>query len=457
MKKIEDIYGAIEIPDNVMWGVNTQRSLENFSIGYEKMPEVFIESMLHLKKAAAQANKIRFTLEEEKADAIIEACNLILNQDFMPYFPLSIWQTGSGTQTNMNVNEVVANIANQIAPSLKIHPNDDVNCGQSSNDVFPTSMHICSTLMLKRELLPALLKMEKTLLKLSEETKSIVKIGRPHLQDATPITFGQEVSGWSYMFTEGIKQLTAILPYFQTLSIGATAIGTGVNTYEQFSDDICHILNENLQETFIPSENLFHAISTKDAFVFGHGALNAIAANALKMANDIRWLASGPRCGLGEITLPVNEAGSSIMPGKVNPTQCEALTMVCVQVMANNSAIVIGSSQGNFQLNTFMPLIMHNTWQSIQLLSDALNSFHDRCLYGLKVNQRKMNHNLTTSLMTATYLNKKLGYDKTSEIVNEAYHTESNIKDIILKHNIMSSESFDDFFKYEEMIRPNKL
>lgn len=332
MKKIEDIYGAIEIPDNVMWGVNTQRSLENFSIGYEKMPEVFIESMLHLKKAAAQANKIRFTLEEEKADAIIEACNLILNQDFMPYFPLSIWQTGSGTQTNMNVNEVVANIANQIAPSLKIHPNDDVNCGQSSNDVFPTSMHICSTLMLKRELLPALLKMEKTLLKLSEETKSIVKIGRTHLQDATPITFGQEVSGWSYMFTEGIKQLTAILPYFQTLSIGATAIGTGVNTYEQFSDDICHILNENLQETFIPSENLFHAISTKDAFVFGHGALNAIAANALKMANDIRWLASGPRCGLGEITLPVNEAGSSIMPGKVNPTQCEALTMVCVQV-----------------------------------------------------------------------------------------------------------------------------
>lgn len=309
MKKTEDIYGVIDIPENVMWGVNPQRSLENFPIGYEKMPGVFIESMLHLKKAAAQANKMRFTLDEEKADAIIEACDLILQQDFMKYFPLSIWQTGSGTQTNMNVNEVVPNMANQNAPHLKIHPNDDVNCGQSSNDVFPTSMHICSTIMMKRELLPALIKMERTLLKLSEETKLILKIGRTHLQDATPITFGQEVSGWAYMFTEGIKQLKAILPYFQTLSIGATAIGTGINTYEQFSEDICHILNENLTETFTPSENLFHAISTKDAFVFGHGALNAIATNALKMANDIRWLGSGPRCGLGEITYQLTRQG----------------------------------------------------------------------------------------------------------------------------------------------------
>lgn len=457
MKKIKDLYGEIEIPENVLWGANTQRSLENFPIGYEKMPKVFIESMLHLKKAAAQANKKRLILTEEKADAIIEACGFLLQQEFMEHFPLSVWQTGSGTQTNMNVNEVVANIANQNVPHLNIHPNDDVNCGQSSNDVFPTSMHICSTLMIKRELLPAMTRIEKILSTLSEETKLIIKIGRTHLQDATPITFGQEVSGWAYMFTEGIKQLHAILPYFQTLSIGATAIGTGVNTYEQFSKDVCQFLNENLSESFTTSKNFFHAISTKDAFVFGHGALSAIATNTLKMANDIRWLASGPRCGLGEITLPANEAGSSIMPGKVNPTQCEALTMVCVQVMANNTAVLVGSSQGNFQLNTYMPVIMYNMWQSLHLLSDALNSFNQRCLTGIKVNDEKMNQNLTTSLMTATYLNKKLGYDQTSKIVKEAHTQGVSIKDVIIKHNIMSSEEFDEFFKYEEMIKPNTL
>lgn len=457
MKKIEDIYGAIDIPEDVLWGANTQRSLENFPIGCEKMPEVFIESMIHLKKAAAQANKMRSILSVEKADVIIEACDKILHEKFMKYFPLSIWQTGSGTQTNMNVNEVVANIANRIAPHLMIHPNDDVNCGQSSNDVFPTSMHICATIMIKRELLPTLDKVEQVLSELSEETKSIIKIGRTHLQDATPITFGQEVSGWAYMFTEGKKQLEIVLPSFRTLSIGATAVGTGLNTYDQFSEDVCHYLNDNLLESFTTSANLFHAISTKDAFVFGHGALNAIATNALKMANDIRWLASGPRCGLGELTIPANEAGSSIMPGKVNPTQCEALTMVCVQVMANNTAVAIGSSQGNFQLNTYMPLIMYNTWQSIHLLSDALNSFNQRCLKGLKVNYKKMNQNLTNSLMTATYLNKKLGYDQTSIIVKEAHDGGKSIKDIIIKHNIMTSEEFDKFFKYNEMLKPNKL
>lgn len=457
MKKIVDIYGEIEIPENVLWGANTQRSLENFPIGNEKMPEVFIESMIHLKKAAAQANKKRSILPEEKADAIIEACDWLLQEEFMKHFPLPIWQTGSGTQTNMNVNEVIANIANQAHTHLTVHPNDDVNCGQSSNDIFPTNMHICSTIMIERELLPAMHKVEKTLSIISEETKSVIKVGRTHLQDATPLTFGQEVSGWKYMFTEGIKQIHTILPSFQTLSIGATAIGTGVNTYEQFSKDVCQFLNENLTQSFTTSENLFHAISTKDAFVFGHGALNAIATNTLKMANDIRWLASGPRCGLGEITIPANEAGSSIMPGKVNPTQCEALTMVCVQVMSNNTAVMIGSSQGNFQLNTYMPLIMHNTWQSIHLLSDALNSFQKRCLNGIKVNHEKMNQNLTTSLMTATYLNKKLGYDQTAKIVKEAHDQGVSIKEVIVKNRIMSSEAFDKFFKYEEMLKPNKL
>lgn len=458
MNKTEDIYGSIEVPEGVLWGKNTQRSVQNFPIGTEKMPEVLIESMLHLKKAVAQANKEHSVLTTEKADGIIEACDTLLNEKrFMKHFPLSIWQTGSGTQTNMNVNEVIATIANQKNPELRVHPNDDVNCGQSSNDVFPTSMHICATLMLKRELTPVLDDIETVLVKLSEETKEIIKTGRTHLQDATPLTFGQEASGWAYMFTEGKKQLQAVLPFFRTLSIGATAVGTGLNTYEGFSKDVCRYLNKNLEETFTPSENLFHSISTKDAFVFGHGVLNALASNALKMANDVRWLASGPRCGIGEITIPANEAGSSIMPGKVNPTQCEALSMVCVQVMANNSAVVIGSSQGNFQLNAYMPLIMQNTWQSIRLLSDGIRSFNLRCIKGLTINKEKMNYNLTTSLMTATYLNKKLGYDQTSRIVKEAHDEGLSIKEVIVKQEIMSPEEFDDFFKYEEMIKPTNL
>ncbi len=458
MKKTEDIYGAIEIPEDVLWGANTQRSLENFPIGSEKMPAFFIESMVQLKKAAAQANKKRSVLPADKADGIIEACDFILSDaDFMDHFPLSIWQTGSGTQTNMNVNEVVANIANQKNPGLGVHPNDDVNCGQSSNDVFPTSMHICATLMLERELVPALDGVEKVLLELAEESKDIIKTGRTHLQDATPLTFGQEVSGWAHMFTEAKKQLQAVMPFLRTLSIGATAVGTGLNTYEGFSEDVCAYLNTNLSESFTVSENLFHAISTKDAFVFGHGALNTIATNAMKMANDIRWLASGPRCGIGEITIPANEAGSSIMPGKVNPTQAEALTMVCVQVMSNNSAVAIGSSQGHFQLNAFMPLIMHNVWQSIRLLSDALNSFNTRTLQGLKVNKEKMDENLTKSLMTATYLNKKLGYDQTSKIVKKAHNDGLSIKEVIVAEGLMTADEFDAFFKYDEMIKPNKL
>ena len=311
--------------------------------------------------------------------------------------------------------------------------------------------------MIERDLLFTMKGLERVLDKLSIEHQDLIKTGRTHLQDATPISFGQEVSAWKHMFVEGRNQLKSVLPFFQTLAIGATAVGTGLNTYEGFDQDVCDHLNRNLNQSFIPSVNKFHAISTKDAFVFGHGALNAIASNAMKMANDIRWLASGPRCGLGELNLPSNEAGSSIMPGKVNPTQAEALTMVCIQVMANGSAVTIAGSQGNFELNAYMPLILQNTWQSIRLLNDGLKSFNERCLKGLSVNQEKMSENLHTSLMSATYLNKKLGYDQATQIVKEAFESNVSIRDIIVLHQVMSEEEFDSFYDYKEMIKAKPL
>lgn len=453
MKTITDSYGSVEIEDDVYWGVNTQRSLENFHIGSETMPRIFIQSMLQLKKAAAQANRDAMVLEKNKANLIIETIDSLLETNFEKHFPLSIWQTGSGTQTNMNVNEVIANLAYEKNQGLKIHPNDDVNCGQSTNDVFPTSMHICATLMIKDQLLLTMDHVEHVLNTLALEHMDLIKTGRTHLQDATPISFGQEVSGWAHSFSEGKKQLKAVLPFFQTLAIGATAVGTGLNTFEGFDQAVCKHLNKNLNENFIPSENKFHAISSKDAFVFGHGALNAIAGNALKLANDVRWLASGPRCGLGELNLPSNEAGSSIMPGKINPTQAEALSMVCIQVMSNSNAVNMASSQGNFQLNAYMPLILQNTWQSIRLLNDALTSFTRKCLIGISVNKDKMKENLHTSLMTATYLNKKLGYDKTTSIVKEAFDKDASIRDIIVLNQIMNENEFDEFFNYKDMIQ----
>lgn len=457
MSKKKDIYGEVEITEGALWGVNTERSLINFNIGTEKMPEEFIKAMIELKKAAAQANKEKNVLAAEIAEAIIAACDTLLSTDIKEHFPLSIWQTGSGTQTNMNANEIISAVANQYSPELSIHPNDHVNCGQSSNDVFPTSMHICTVLMLENNLLPILKEVETTLDSLADSHQDLLKTARTHLQDAVPISFGQEVSGWKEMFSEGGRQIENMLPSLRSIPIGGTAAGTGLNTYKGFSEDVCNYLNQNLNESFKPSNNFFHAISTKDAFVYGHGVLNTIASNAYKLANDIRWLASGPRTGIGEINIPSNEAGSSIMPGKVNPTQSEALMMVCVQVMANHQAVTMGSSLGNFQLNTFMPLIIYNTWQSIRLLSDALKSFDEKCLQGLTANKEKMEHNLTTSLMTATYLNKIFGYDKTAELVKEAHELNLNIKEIVLKHGLMTSGDFDSYFAYNEMIKPFDL
>lgn len=453
MSTVNDIYGHIEIDQDVSWGANTQRSLNNFPIGIEKMPHELIDGLIILKKACALVNKENKRIDSEIADKIVLACDKLLEEKNYDHFPLSIWQTGSGTQTNMNVNEVIANLADK----GKIHPNDHVNSGQSSNDVFPTAMHITTVLMIKERLIPVLSQLLKTIDQLIDQYGDIIKTGRTHLQDATPISFGQELSAYKQMCVEGLNQLEDGLKYLRKLAIGATAVGTGLNTTENFDNEVTQQLNQLLHEQFVVSENKFHGMSSKDGFVFVHGVLNAIASNMMKMANDIRLLASGPRCGLGEINLPANEAGSSIMPGKVNPTQCEALSMVCVQVLANNQAITIGSSQGHFQLNAYMPLIMYNTWQSIRLLSDALDSFDKRCLSGITVNKEKMNENLHKSLMTATYLNQEFGYDETSKIVKQAYQEDKSIKQVVLEHQLMSEVEFDKFFDYEKMIRPIKI
>lgn len=453
MSTVNDIYGHIEIDQDVSWGANTQRSLNNFPIGIEKMPHELIDGLIILKKACALVNKENKRIDSEIADKIVLACDKLLEEKNYDHFPLSIWQTGSGTQTNMNVNEVIANLADK----GKVHPNDHVNSGQSSNDVFPTAMHIATVLMIKERLIPVLSQLLKTIDQLIDQYGDIIKTGRTHLQDATPISFGQELSAYKQMCVEGLNQLEDGLKYLRKLAIGATAVGTGLNTTENFDNEVTQQLNQLLHEQFVVSENKFHGMSSKDGFVFVHGVLNAIASNMMKMANDIRLLASGPRCGLGEINLPANEAGSSIMPGKVNPTQCEALSMVCVQVLANNQAITIGSSQGHFQLNAYMPLIMYNTWQSIRLLSDALDSFDKRCLSGITVNKEKMDENLHKSLMTATYLNREFGYDETSKIVKQAHQEDKSIKQVVLEHQLMSEVEFDKFFDYEKMIRPIKI
>ncbi|NBA00785.1 class II fumarate hydratase [Erysipelothrix rhusiopathiae] len=456
MSTFEDNFGRIEISNDALWGVNTQRSIENFPIGQETMPKSLIESLIVLKKVSAQVHHAHHKIAEHTVRAITEACDFILENDLDDAFPLSIWQTGSGTQTNMNVNEVIAHIANTHFKGEGVHPNDHVNYAQSSNDMFPTAMHLSTVLLIKTRLIPSMEHMIETFDQLIAEYGSIMKTGRTHLQDATPITFGQELGAWRHMYHEGLEQLHMCLESLRSLAIGATAVGTGLNAYEGFDQAVCDALNQMYHESFRPTPNKFHAISSKDSFVFLQGALAAIASNSMKMANDIRFLASGPRCGLGEIVLPENEAGSSIMPGKVNPTQCEALMMVCAQVMGNQTAITIGAALGNFQLNTFMPLIIHNTSQSICLLSDALNSFNLRCLKGLDVDTHQMSDNLHQSLMTATFLNRKFGYDQTAKIVNQAHQEGKSIKTVVVELGAMRPDEFDAFFDYQKMIKPDE-
>ncbi|MBQ9116107.1 MAG: class II fumarate hydratase, partial [Clostridia bacterium] len=417
-RKEHDSMGEVLVPADKYWGAQTQRSLENFKIGEEKMPREIIRAFGILKAAAAKANyELRpQKMTEEKYEAIVKACFEVCSGELEGNFPLAVWQTGSGTQTNMNINEVVANRANQFLSGIKIHPNDDVNMSQSSNDTFPTAMHISARLEIEEKLLPAIDLLIESFEMLEEQNDGIIKVGRTHLQDATPIKFSQEISGWRGMLESSREHIVSSEEYLSRLALGGTAVGTGINAPERFGALAAKYISELTGMDFVTEENKFHSLTSKDALVFAHGALKGLAANLLKIANDIRWLASGPRCGIGEITIPENEPGSSIMPGKVNPTQCEAVTMVAVQVMGNDAAIGIAASQGNFELNVFMPVIIYNFLQSVRLLSDVMNSFRENCVCGIRANYEKMKENLDNSLMLVTALNTHIGYENAAKV-----------------------------------------
>ena len=447
-----DSMGEMKVPADVYWGAQTQRSYENFRIGSEKMPPELIRALGMLKKAAAMANYNLGKLDLRRRDLIIRVCDELEEGRLDGNFPLSVWQTGSGTQTNMNVNEVIANRGNRLAGESMLHPNDHVNMSQSSNDVFPSAMHLAAVMSMEDRLLPALSGLTGTLRRLEEENRGIVKTGRTHLQDATPIGFSQEISGWREMTEKGKSMIKASLPGLRELALGGTAVGTGLNTPRGFSEEAIKILSELTDKPFIPEKNKFHGLSSRDALVFAHGALKALAANMMKMANDIRWLASGPRCGLGEITIPENEPGSSIMPGKVNPTQCEAMTMIAVQVMGNDTAVGLAASQGNFELNVFMPVCIYNFLQSVNLLADGTDSFCKNCVSGIKANRERMDWNLHNSLMLVTALNPYIGYDNGAKTAKKAYRENMSLRDACAELGFMSREQFDQVIRPEAMI-----
>lgn len=450
-----DTLGAIEVEKTKFWGAQTQRSIENFPIGTEKMPDQLIRAFVILKKSTAIANYQLKKLTKVKKDAIVSACDHVLEHDLMEHFPLVVWQTGSGTQTNMNVNEVLAYIGNQFLADNnhdeRLHPNDDINQSQSSNDTFPTAMHIASVLAIETELLPALAEINQTLTEQMLEHRDLIKIGRTHLQDATPITFGQEISGWQHMIEKIEKMLVEDLDYLRELAIGGTAVGTGLNADPKFSELVVNVVSQLTNTPFLSAENKFHALTSHDQLVRAHGTLKALAADLMKIANDIRWLASGPRAGIGEIDLPTNEPGSSIMPGKVNPTQAEALTMVAVQVMGNDTTIGFSASQGNFELNVFKPVIILNFLQSVQLLADGIRSFNQRCLIGMKPNKEVMAEDLNASLMLVTALNPHIGYDRASQIAKKAYQENKTLKEACLELGFLTAKEFD------QLIDPSKM
>ena len=447
-----DSMGEMKVPADVYWGAQTQRSYENFRIGSEKMPPELIRALGMLKKAAAMANYNLGKLDLRRRDLIIRVCDELEEGRLDGNFPLSVWQTGSGTQTNMNVNEVIANRGNRLAGESMLHPNDHVNMSQSSKDVFPSAMHLAAVMSMEDRLLPALSGLTRTLRRLEEENRGIVKTGRTHLQDATPIGFSQEISGWREMTEKGKSMIEASLPGLRELALGGTAVGTGLNTPRGFSEEAIKILSELTDKPFIPEKNKFHGLSSRDALVFAHGALKALAANMMKMANDIRWLASGPRCGLGEITIPENEPGSSIMPGKVNPTQCEAMTMIAVQVMGNDTAVGLAASQGNFELNVFMPVCIYNFLQSVNLLADGTDSFCKNCVSGIKANRERMDWNLHNSLMLVTALNPYIGYDNGAKTAKKAYRENISLRDACAELGFMSREQFAQVIRPEAMI-----
>ncbi|MEJ8738227.1 class II fumarate hydratase [Erysipelotrichaceae bacterium HCN-30851] len=452
MRIEHDSMGEIAVEDDKYWGAQTQRSYENFKIGIEKIPFEVIYAFAHLKLACAKVNYEMGKISEKKKEIIATVCDEILCGKLDDHFPLSVWQTGSGTQSNMNINEVIANRGNEIAKEKLLHPNDDVNKGQSSNDTFPTAMHIAAIEAIQKQLLPELQNMIDTTKHLEQENRDIIKIGRTHLQDATPLRFSQEISGWRNMLENNMDMLQKGIDSLRKLAIGGTAVGTGLNSFEGFSERVCNELSSQLTTQFISDPNKFHALSSKDDIAFAHGAVKALAANCMKIANDIRWLASGPRCGLQEIFIPENEPGSSIMPGKVNPTQCEAMTMVCAQVMGNDATIGFAASQGNFELNVFMPVIIYNFLQSVRLLSDALKSFRIHCVEGIRANEEKMNAYLHNSLMLVTALNPYIGYEKAAETAKKAYKEGISLKEACVSLGYLSEEEFDKYVRPEQMV-----
>lgn len=448
----KDSMGEIQVPADKYWGAQTQRSFENFKIGTEKMPKEIIHAFAILKKSAALANFRLGKLDEKRCKIISQVCDEIAEGKLEEHFPLVVWQTGSGTQSNMNVNEVIANRGNEIAGESLLHPNDHSNMSQSSNDTFPTAMHIAAVIELEEKLLPTLSLLTQAFLRLEKENQGMIKTGRTHLQDATPILFSQEISGWRNMLEKSNTMLRQSLSGLKELALGGTAVGTGLNAPQNFDTEVAKAVSELTGKTFVTAPNKFHALTSKDELVFAHGALKALAANLMKIANDIRWLASGPRCGLGEITIPENEPGSSIMPGKVNPTQCEAVTMAAVQVMANDVAVGMAASQGNFQLNVYMPVCIYNFLQSVRLLSDALVSFHNHCVIGIKANKEKMEYYLNHSLMTVTALNPYIGYDNAAKTAKKAFYENISLKQAAVDLGFLTEEQFDDLWRPEKMV-----
>ena len=451
-----DSMGQVQVPADKYWGAQTQRSRENFPIGVgiETMPREIIHAFGILKKAAAMANHALRPdkMTDEKLTAITQACDEVIRGGLYDHFPLVVWQTGSGTQSNMNANEVLANRGNEIAGKQLLHPNDDINMSQSSNDTFPTAMHIASVLAIEDRVIPAIELLTATFRRLEEENRGIVKSGRTHLQDATPIAFSQEISGWRASLEKDLRLLALSLPELKKLALGGTAVGTGLNAPKGFDGEVAKAVSQLTGKDFQTEPNKFHALTSKDELVFAHGALKALACDLMKIANDIRWLASGPRVGLGEIRIPENEPGSSIMPGKVNPTQCEAVTMVAVQVMGNDTAVGIAASQGNFELNVFMPVLIYNFLQSARLLSEAMTSFHNNCVTGIVADREKMAHNLHNSLMLVTALNPTIGYENAAKTAKLAYQENISLKDACVRLGFLTAEQFDEVFHPEQMI-----
>jgi fumarate hydratase, class II len=455
----KDTFGPIEVPADRLWGAQTQRSLQNFAISGERMPAALLKALAIVKKAAAQVNQELGTLEPKLADAIVRACDEVVRGDHDGEFPLVVWQTGSGTQSNMNMNEVVANRASELlggerGESRLVHPNDHVNRGQSSNDVFPAAMALACTDAVRSRVIPAVRALRDVLAEKSKAFGDVVKIGRTHLMDATPLTLGQEISGWVAQLDQGLKHLDTTIPHLSELALGGTAVGTGLNAHPEYAVRVAKKVAELSGHPIVTAPNKFESLAAHDAIVFAHGALKTLAASLTKIANDVRWLASGPRSGIGELTIPENEPGSSIMPGKVNPTQSEAMTMLCAQVLGNDVAVNVGGASGNFELNVYKPLIAHNFLQSARLIADGCDSFRKNCIVGLEPNRPVIKRHLENSLMLVTALNPHIGYDNAAKIAKKAHKEGLTLRESALALGLVSAEDFERWVRPEDMTGP---